>query len=44
MLENAGLLIYEHLPPAAIHQQFFSNCSDYLSAFETFHFVHAVKK
>lgn len=22
MLENAGLLIYEHLPPAAIHQQF----------------------
>ncbi|MCM3163328.1 class I SAM-dependent methyltransferase [Metabacillus litoralis] len=44
MLEHAGLLIYEHLSPETIQQQFFSNRSDYLSAFETIHYIHAVKK
>lgn len=44
MLENAGLLIYEHLSPAKINELFFSNRTDYLSAFETIHYVHAVKK
>jgi methyltransferase (TIGR00027 family) len=44
MLENAGLLIYEHLSPDSIQNQFFRNRSDYLSAFETIHYVHAVKK
>ncbi|HWO95548.1 MAG TPA: class I SAM-dependent methyltransferase [Bacillus sp. (in: firmicutes)] len=44
MLENAGLLIYEHLSPTGINERFFSNRTDYLSAFETIHYVHAVKK
>ncbi|MDO6448973.1 class I SAM-dependent methyltransferase [Oceanobacillus profundus] len=44
MLENAGLLIYEHLSPVAINNQFFDDRSDYLSAFETIHYIHAVKK
>ncbi len=44
MLENSGLLIYEHLSPVDINKQFFSNRRDYLSAFETIHFIHAVKK
>ncbi|MGJ7922230.1 class I SAM-dependent methyltransferase [Neobacillus sp. LXY-4] len=44
MLENAGLLIYEHLSPLTIHNQFFQNRTDYLSAFETIHYIHAVKK
>lgn len=44
MLENAGLLIYEHLSPDTIHDQFFRNRTDYLSAFETIHYIHAVKK
>jgi len=44
MLDSAGLLIYEHLSPADINKQFFSNRTDYLSAFETIHYVHAVKK
>ncbi|WP_318509090.1 class I SAM-dependent methyltransferase [Bacillus sp. T3] len=44
MLENAGLLIYEHLSPLNIHDQFFRNRTDYLSAFETIHYIHAVKK
>lgn len=44
MLENAGLLIYEHLSPDTIQQHFFSHRSDYLSAFETIHYIHAVKK
>lgn len=44
MLENSGLLIYEHLSPAAINNQFFGDRSDYLSAFETIHYIHAVKK
>lgn len=44
MLENSGLLIYEHLSPDAINNQFFGDRSDYLSAFETIHYIHAVKK
>ncbi|MCM3454575.1 class I SAM-dependent methyltransferase [Heyndrickxia oleronia] len=44
MLENSGLLIYEHLSPITINNQFFRNRTDYLSAFETIHYIHAVKK
>ncbi len=44
MLENSGLLIYEHLSPVSINNQFFRNRTDYLSAFETIHYIHAVKK
>lgn len=44
MLEKSNLLIYEHLTPAMVHEQFFQNRTDYLSAFETIHYVHAVKK
>ncbi|SNZ14669.1 methyltransferase, TIGR00027 family [Terribacillus aidingensis] len=43
MLEKSNLLIYEYLSPACIHKRFFENRSDYLSAFETIHYVHAVK-
>ncbi|WP_226665252.1 class I SAM-dependent methyltransferase [Metabacillus litoralis] len=44
MLEKSGLLIYEHLTPTAINESYFSNRTDYLSAFETIHYIHAVKK
>ena len=44
MLEEAGLLIYEHLTPDLIQQQFFRGRTDNLSAFETIHYIHAVKK
>ncbi|MDR4947158.1 class I SAM-dependent methyltransferase [Neobacillus cucumis] len=44
MLEDAGLLIYEHLSPTAINNRFFRHRTDYLSAFETVHYIHAVKK
>lgn len=44
MLENAGLLIYEHLTPDMINNLFFNKREDYLSAFETIHYIHAVKK
>ncbi|MCO4850981.1 class I SAM-dependent methyltransferase [Bacillus vallismortis] len=44
MLESAGLLIYEHLTPNDIHDLFFDNRTDDLSAFETIHYIHAVKK
>ncbi|MFD2211639.1 class I SAM-dependent methyltransferase [Virgibacillus halophilus] len=44
MLEDSGLLIYEHLSPVAINNRFFRDRSDYLSAFETIHYIHAVKK
>ncbi|MBP0725364.1 class I SAM-dependent methyltransferase [Bacillus sp. RG28] len=43
MLEKLGLLIYEHLTPANINELYFKNRNDYLSAFETIHYVHAVK-
>lgn len=44
MLEKSGLLIYEHLSPTQIDELFFSNRTDYLCAFETIHFMHAVKR
>ncbi|RFB12658.1 class I SAM-dependent methyltransferase [Bacillus sp. HNG] len=44
ILEKSGLLIYEHLSPTTINELFFKNRTDYLSAFETIHFIHAVKK
>ncbi|MEY9980330.1 class I SAM-dependent methyltransferase [Lysinibacillus sp. RC79] len=44
MLENSGLLIYEHLSPNTINELYFDNRKDYLTAFETIHYVHAVKK
>ncbi|MGG1698136.1 class I SAM-dependent methyltransferase [Bacillus zhangzhouensis] len=44
MLEKSGLLIYEHLSPAQIHELYFKNRNDYLSAFETIHYIHAIKK
>jgi methyltransferase (TIGR00027 family) len=43
LLNDIGLLIYEHLSPDDINDQFFSNRTDYLSAFETVHYIHAVK-
>lgn len=43
-LESSGLLIYEHLAPDDINDQFFNNRTDDLSAFETIHYIHAVKK
>ncbi|MFJ7666321.1 class I SAM-dependent methyltransferase [Lysinibacillus sp. NPDC097195] len=42
-LAEEHLLIYEHLSPQAIQHQFFSNRHDYLQAFETIHYIHAVK-
>lgn len=44
LLEEAGLLIYEHLSPAAVQERFFNHRTDYLSAFETIHYMHAIKK
>ncbi len=44
LLEKAGLLIYEHLSPEDIHTLYFEGRNDYLKAFETVHYVHAVKK
>ena len=44
MLEAAGLLVYEHLSPIQIDERFFGHRTDYLCAFETIHFVHAVKR
>lgn len=43
MLQNERLFVYEHLSPQAIQKQFFSNRTDDLQAFETIHYVHAVK-
>ncbi|WP_433772660.1 class I SAM-dependent methyltransferase [Bacillus wiedmannii] len=44
LLEKAGVLIYEHLSPEDIHKLYFEGRNDYLEAFETVHYVHAVKK
>ncbi len=44
LLEKSGLLIYEHLSPTAIRERYFGDRNDYLSAFETVHYLHAVKK
>lgn len=43
MLADAGLLVYEHLSPEDIQQRYFKGRSDRLAAFETIHFIHAVK-
>ncbi|MEC1262272.1 class I SAM-dependent methyltransferase [Bacillus swezeyi] len=44
MLEKSGLLIVEHLSPAEIHELYFKDRNDYLAAFETIHYIHAIKK
>ncbi|MDQ0229372.1 class I SAM-dependent methyltransferase [Metabacillus malikii] len=44
LLQSCGLLIYEHLTPAMIQDLYFHHRNDYLSAFETIHYIHAVKK
>ncbi|MES5865894.1 SAM-dependent methyltransferase [Bacillus cereus group sp. RP32] len=44
LLEKVGLLIYEHLSPEDINKLYFEGRNDYLEAFETVHYVHAVKK
>lgn len=44
LLEKAGLLIYEHLSPEDINTFYFEGRNDYLEAFETVHYVHAVKR
>ncbi|OOZ91070.1 class I SAM-dependent methyltransferase [Bacillus cereus] len=44
LLEKVGLLIYEHLSPEDINKLYFEGRNDYLKAFETVHYVHAVKK
>lgn len=43
-LEKSDLLIYEHVSPAKMNELYFGNRKDYLSAFETIHYMHAVKK
>ena len=43
LLANEHLLIYEHLSPQEIQNQYFSNRDDDLQAFETIHYIHAVK-
>ena len=44
LLEKSGLLIYEHLSPEDINKLYFEGRNDFLEAFETVHYVHAVKK
>lgn len=44
LLEKSDLLIYEDLSPEDIHTLYFEGRNDYLKAFETVHYVHAVKK
>jgi O-methyltransferase involved in polyketide biosynthesis len=44
LMEEAGLLIYEHLTPSEINKRYFSNRTDYLTAFETIHYIYAVKQ
>ncbi len=44
MLEKSDLLIYEHLSPEKMNELYFNNREDYLSAFETIHYIHAIKK
>ncbi|MED0963406.1 class I SAM-dependent methyltransferase [Bacillus paramycoides] len=44
LLEKSGLLIYEHLSPEDINKLYFEGRNDYLEAFETVHYVHAVKR
>lgn len=44
LLDKSGLLIYEHLSPDEINETYFANRNDYLSSFETIHYIHAVKE
>lgn len=44
LLEKSGVLIYEHLSPEDIYKLYFEGRNDYLEAFETVHYVHAVKR
>ncbi|MFJ8524064.1 class I SAM-dependent methyltransferase [Bacillus cereus] len=44
LLEKSGLLIYEHLSPKDINTLYFEGRNDYLKAFETVQYMHAVKK
>lgn len=44
ILEKSGLQIKEHLSPEMMNELLFKNRTDYLSAFETVHYIHAVKK
>ncbi|MBJ8105885.1 MULTISPECIES: class I SAM-dependent methyltransferase [Bacillus cereus group] len=44
LLEKSGLLIYEHLSPEDINKLYFEGRNDYLKAFETVQYMHAVKK
>ncbi|WP_010305951.1 class I SAM-dependent methyltransferase [Kurthia senegalensis] len=44
IMNREQLLIYEHVSPEDIQTQFFSNRDDELQAFETIHYVHAVKR
>ena len=43
LLSKEQLLIYEHLSPQDIQNQFFANRHDDLQAFETINYIHAVK-
>ncbi|MBO0995615.1 class I SAM-dependent methyltransferase [Bacillus sp. SD088] len=43
MLGDLSLLTAEHLSPSTINEKFFRDRTDYLSAFETIHYIHAVK-
>ena len=43
LLAEQQLLIYEHLSPQDIQNQYFSNRDDDLQAFETIHYIHAVR-
>ncbi|WP_226545335.1 class I SAM-dependent methyltransferase [Bacillus thuringiensis] len=44
LLDKSGLLIYEHLSPEDINTLYFEGRNDYLEAFETVQYMHAVKK
>jgi len=44
VLDEAGLLIYEHLTPQDIESRYFQNRNDYLHAFENIDYVLAVVK
>ena len=43
LLSKDQLLIYEHLSPQDIQNQYFANRNDDLQSFETIHYIHAVK-
>ena len=44
LLAQQDLYIFEHLSPQAIQNRYFVDREDDLQAFETIHYVHAVKK